>query len=863
MARRIPSGEPVKTRNLAARAGHWSAQHRKLAILGWIGFVILAFAIGGAAGTNNIKKEDAGDGESRTADRLIAKAGLKDRATEQVLIQARGSAPRAEDPAFRKAVAEVTGAVARNPNVADLSSPYSKGNSGQISGDSRSALVLFQVKGDEDQAEDRVAPILKSIAATATANPDLRIEEFGDASSTKAITKAFQDDFKKAETLSLPITLAILLVAFGALVAAGLPLMLGLTAVFAALGIIGPLSHIWPVDEAISSVVLLIGLAVGVDYSLFYIRREREERAAGHSPEEALEIAASTSGRAVLVSGGTVMVAMAGMYLTGNATFQSFGTGTILVVAIAMLGSVTVLPALLSKLGDRIDKGRVPLLHRLRRRSGDGAWAWIVDRVLRHPVVSVALAGGLLVVLCIPTFGMHTVNSGINGLPKDLAVTKTLKRIEAAFPGGPAPARVVVQAKDVTSPQVQAGIQQIELGALGTGLMREPVETHVNAAHTVAIVDVPVSGNGTDSTSDRAVHALRDTVLPQTIEKVPGTHVGVTGITASSLDFNDQMKSRAPWVFAFVLGFAFLLLLVTFRSIVIPLKAIVLNLLSVGAAYGVMVWVFQDGHFENALNFKSIGGITSWLPLFLFVVLFGLSMDYHVLILSRVREAFDKGERTDQAVATGIKATAGVVTSAAVVMVAVFAIFATLRSLDFKMMGIGLAAAVLIDATIVRAVLLPATMKLLGDWNWYLPSWLEWLPRVSAHTDVAPLAAAAHAATPAVSGGPGVLTMEEIDESGRLRLRLDGELDLVTAPWLRRRLEAIEAHAPAVLVIDLRDLTFMDSSGLRELFAAQRRARAEERRLVLVKGSEPIDRVLEMVSADRAIQTVEDPADAG
>jgi anti-anti-sigma factor len=347
-------------------------------------------------------------------------------------------------------------------------------------------------------------------------------------------------------------------------------------------------------------------------------------------------------------------------------------------------------------------------------------------------------------------------------------------------------------------------------------------------------------------------------VLPQTIGKVPDTRVSVGGMTAQSLDFNEQMKSRAPWVFAFVLGLAFLLLLATFRSIVIPLKAIVLNLLSVGAAYGVMVGVFQYGHLESALGFKSIGGVTSWLPLFLFVVLFGLSMDYHVLILSRVREAFDRGEPTDRAVATGIKATAGVVTSAAVVMVAVFAIFATLSSLDFKMMGVGLATAVLIDATIVRAVLLPASMKLLGDWNWYLPKWLDWLPHV-AHEEEAPVAALAGA--PAQAAGPGVLTMEEIDGEGRLRLRLDGELDLVTAPWLARRLEKIEARRPPVLVIDLRDLTFMDSSGLRELFSAQRRARAEGRRLALVKGSAPIDRVLEMVRADTAMETVDDPAD--
>ncbi|MEA2397876.1 MAG: hypothetical protein QOK25_1432 [Thermoleophilaceae bacterium] len=850
----------MKTRNLAARAGRWSAHHRKIAIFGWLAFVVIAVALGGAAGTKTIKDENQGNGDSRTAAQVIARSGLKDRASEQILVQSRG-AVRVQDPAFRAAVGDVTGRLGHNANVVELASPYSKAHAGQISGDARSALVLFQIKGTKSQAEKRVVPVLGAVAAAQRAHPQVRIEQFGDASSSKALNKAFQDDFKKAETLSLPITLLILLVAFGALMAAGLPLLLGISAVGAALGIVGLVSHISPVDQAVSSVVLLVGLAVGVDYSLFYIRREREERAAGRSAEAALEAAAATSGRAVLVSGFTVMVAMAGMYLTGNSTFGSFGTGTILVVAISMLGSITVLPALLSKLGDRIDKGRIPGLSRLRARSGGRGWAFVLDRVLRHPVISVLLAGGLLVMLCIPAFGLRTVNTGIQGLPPQLAVTKTLKRIQAAFPGGPLPALVVVQAKDVTSPAVTDGIKQIELGALGTGLMREPVEVRVNPAHTTAVVSVPLAGSGTDATSNRALKSLRNTVIPQTIQKVPGTTTHVGGLTAGSLDFNNQMKSRAPWVFAFVLGLAFVLLLVTFRSIVIPLKAILLNLLSVGAAYGVLVWVFQDGHLQSALGYKSIGGITSWLPLFLFVILFGLSMDYHVLILSRVREAFDSGMKTEDAVSHGIKATAGVVTSAAVVMVAVFAVFATLSGLDFKMMGVGLASAVLIDATIVRAVLLPATMKLLGDWNWYLPKWLDWLPHVAHEPSIE--GAARPEPEPQPAPGPGVLTIGTIEESGRVRLRLEGELDMITAGWLAKRVREVEAERPPVLVIDLRGLRFMDSSGLRELFAAQRRANEDGRRLVLVKGSAPIDRVLEMVRADSMVETVTDPGDIG
>jgi anti-anti-sigma factor len=861
----------MQTRNFAARAGRWSAQHRKIAIFGWLAFVVFAVFIGGAAGTKHIKDENQGNGEARTAAQVIAKAGLKERATEQVLVQSRGSL-RVEDPAFRAAVLDVQRRVAQNRYVTELTGPYQRGHSGQIAPSDRSALVIFQIRGKKDQSKKRVGPVLAQVAAAQRAHPQLRIEEVGDASAAKALDKAFKDDFKKAETLSLPITLVILLVAFGALMAAGLPLLLGLSAVFATLGVLGPISHVWAVDQAVSSVVLLIGLAVGVDYSLFYIRREREERTAGRSERSSLDVAAATSGRAVLVSGFTVMVAMAGLYITGNVTFASFATGTILVVAVAMLGSISVLPAVLSKLGDRIDKGRLPGVRQLRARTGAGGWAWIVDRVLRHPVISVVAAGGLLVVLAIPAFSMHTVDTGVNGLPPELPITKTLKRVEKEFPGGPLPAQVVVQARDVNAPAVQEGIRQIELGALGTGLMREPIEVRINHDNSVAVVSVPLAGNGTDATSNRALAALRSTVLPQTIEKVPGTRVHVGGMTAGSHDFNQQMKSRAPWVFAFVLGLAFCLLMVTFRSIVIPLKAIVLNLLSVGAAYGVLVWVFQFGHLQKALGFKSNGGVTSWLPLFLFVILFGLSMDYHVLILSRVREAFDRGSKTEDAVAIGIKATAGVVTSAAVVMVAVFAIFATLSSLDFKMMGVGLATAILIDATIVRAVLLPATMKLLGDWNWYLPRWLEWLPRMAHEPPAAAALASAAAGAPGAAAPPApapaglpasaMLTIEEIEERGGVRLRLDGELDLVTAPWLARRLAKVEATNPSLVLIDLRDLTFMDSSGLRELFSAQRRARAAGRRLVLVKGSAPIDRVLEMVRADRAMETVDDPGDA-
>ena len=726
-----PPENVIARENFAARAGRWSASHRKTAVLGWLAFVVVAFALGGAAGTVTLKSQDQGNGESRAASQILAQQFPRERAGEQVLIQSRGA--RLVGAEYRATLADLVTRLSRIRAVADVKSPLEAAGAGLISKDGRSALVTFQITGNPDTAQDRVGPALAATAAVQAAHPQLTIGEFGDASANKAINKRIAEDFQQAELTSLPVTLVILVLAFGALVAAGIPLLLGITAVAAALGLTAAFSHVMHVDPAINSVILLIGLAVGVDYSLFYLRREREERAHGRTPADALQTAAATSGRAVLVSGLTVIVAMSGMFLMGSSTFSSFAVGTVLVVAISIVGSLTVLPAVLSKLGDKVDRGRVPLLRRLRSNNGESRfWAAIVGGVLRRPMLCGTVAAALLIALAIPAFSLHTVNSGVQGLPRDLPVMQVYARVQKAFPGGPLPAEVVISAPDVTAPPVAAGIRNLKRAALATGQMHQPITVDISASRHAARVLIPLVGAGTDSISNRALDSLRHRVIPSTIGAVAGVQAQTTGLTALSRDFNDSMKSHAPIVFAFVLGLAFLLLLVTFRSIVIPLTAIVLNLLSVGAAYGVLVLIFQQGHLQSLLGFKSIGGVTSWLPLFLFVILFGLSMDYHVLILSRVRESYDSGMSTEQAVSHGIRATAGVVTSAAVVMVAVFAIFATLGMIDFKMMGVGLAVAVLLDATIVRAVLLPATMKLLGDWNWYLPRWLEWLPRVGS-----------------------------------------------------------------------------------------------------------------------------------
>jgi uncharacterized membrane protein YdfJ with MMPL/SSD domain len=711
--------------NIAARAGRWSAEHWKTAVSAWLAFCVVAVALGAVAGTKMLKQADTAAGGTKTAEQILRKAGFPNQAGESVLVQSHGRT--LADPAFRATVADVTRTVSQLPQVQRVRSPLRPGNAGQVSKDRRSALVQFEIKGDQDKADGKVQPVLDAVDRVQQRHPGFTVAEFGFASANHELNDTLNKDFQRAEYSSVPVTLVILLVAFGALVAAGLPVLLAFSGVLATIGLSSLASHVVAAGDPTKSVILLIGMAVGVDYSLFYLRREREERAKGRAPREALLKAARTSGHAIFISGLTVLIAMAGMLFTGNAVFTSIAVGAMLMVAVALIGSLSILPALLAKLGHRVDKGRIPLL--ARRRGGESrAWSFVLDRVLRRPWLAAVLSGGALLALAAPTLTLHTQLPSFTDLPKSLPIVRTYDAIQRAFPGAQTPAKIVVAADDVTSPRVQQAIGELKRQALATGQMFEPVSTEVNPAGTVETVSISLQGDGSNGASVEALQTLRDRVIPATVGSVSGVQAAVTGETAGTHDFNQQMKSHAPLVFAFVLALCFVLLLVTFRSIVIPLKAVLLNLLSVGAAYGLLVLVFQHRWAEGVLGFHSNGAITSWLPLFLFVILFGLSMDYHVFILSRVKELVDGGMSTEEAVATGIKRTAGTVTSAAVVMVAVFAIFVSLRTLDIKQMGFGLAAAILIDATLIRAVLLPAVMKLLGDWNWYLPRWLEWLP---------------------------------------------------------------------------------------------------------------------------------------
>jgi uncharacterized membrane protein YdfJ with MMPL/SSD domain len=734
--------------NVAGRAGAFSARHWKRATFGWLAFALAAVVLGAAVGVNSLTDSQMASGEAARAERMLASAGFQKPATESVLIQSRDGSLTVRDPRFLLAIVAVTDQLLSQPNVTNVQDPLRRPQS-QVSRDLRSALVQFDIKGKQDDASEKVAPILRSVAHAQRVNPEFRIEEFGYASAGHVIDKTFEEDFSRAETLSLPITLLILLLAFGALVAASVPVVLAFSAVLAAIGLNMAVSQAIPTADATQSVILLVGMAVGVDYSLFYLRRTREERTAGHDSHGALLRAAGTSGQAVLISGTTVLIAMAGMLFAGNSIFTSIGIGTMIVVFAAMVGSLTVLPAILHKLADRVEKGRVPLLGRLRRPAGESRiWGAILRPVLRWPAVAALLSAGLLAAAAVPTLQMHTKLPSFTDLPRSLALVGTYERVQKAFPGSQTPAEVVVRAKDVTTPAYRHAFAEFQRRAIRTGLLFQPFHVFVNRDKTVARIEFSIAGEGDDETSYDALSTLRNDVIAPVAATLPGVQVAVTGQTAGTHDFNETMKARAPIVFAFVLGLAFVLLLLSFRSIVVPLKAIVLNLLSVGAAYGVLIMVFQWGHLEGPLGFRSNGAIASWLPLFLFVVLFGLSMDYHVFILTRIKELVDRGMPTGQAVEQGIRSTAGTVTAAAIVMVAVFAIFAALRILAIKQMGFGLAVAVLIDATIIRAVLLPATMKLLGEWNWYLPRWLQWLPSLAVESRPAPALRRAPTAAP-------------------------------------------------------------------------------------------------------------------
>ena len=691
------------------KAARWSATHPWRAIGAWFAFVAIAVALAALVPTKETTDADYRLGESGRADAMAAAGHFADDQVESVLITARdGGAP---------APAEVAQVASRLK--ADLAGVHgvTQVTTAQWNADRSAALIDVHLKSSVDDASQ----IQARTAAIARAHADLRVREAGDVSVDTAINDRVAKDLSSAEGISLPITLLLMLLAFGALIAAGVPVLLAITSVAATMGIAAPLSHLIHAEPTVDSLIVLIGMAVGVDYSLFYLKREREERAKGHTTRDAVEIAAATSGHSILVSGAAVIASMAGLFIAGSATFASLASGSIVVVAVAVIGSVTVLPALLVKLGRWVDRPRIPLLWRVNRRIGQGGISRrILAPVVRRPVAALVVSLTALLALAAPALGMKIHDANLDTLPASIPQVQTLHAVADEFPSEGTTATVVVHGTASQHDQVVQAMRQLETSAASTPWFdpagSDAIETAPDG-ETVRLT-LPIPYSGSDDRSGQAVEQLRDRFVPGAFS---GMHVehAVGGDVAESLDFASQQSDRLPFVIGFVLLLTLVMMLAAFRSLVVAVLSSALNLLSVGVAFGILTLVFQHGWFAGPLGFTSPGFVIDWIPLFVMVILVGLSMDYNVFVLARIREHAVRGLPTRLAVERGITDTAGVITSAAAVMVSVFAIFITLSMLEMKMMGVALAGSILIDATLIRLVVLPAALVLLGRRAWW------------------------------------------------------------------------------------------------------------------------------------------------
>ncbi|WP_307834451.1 MMPL family transporter [Paractinoplanes lichenicola] len=703
---------------MTVRMARWSAEHPWRAIALWVVFVAVCFVGGNAAGLKEATAQDDAIGEAGRAYVMIDEGGFADEpAVDNVLITARTG--KLDTAAANKAAADATTTLRSVTGVAEVGKPIP-------ANDGSALLVPITMSGDPETASDRVEPLRSATAEVQAAHPDLRVEQVGGPSINKALDDTLGDDFTRAEILSLPVTLAILILVFGALIAAGVPVLLALSSVAAAMGLSTLASHLIPSTDVTASVILLIGMAVGVDYSLFYVRREREERAKGRGHVDAVEIAAETSGHAVVVSGTAVIIAMAGLFLAGDSTFSSLAVGSILVVAVAVLGSLTVLPAILAKLGRWVDRPRVPFVWRLTARNDGTFWRRVLHPALRWPAATLIVSVLALLALAAPALGMNLKFPGTEDLPRTTPAMQAYDRLTAAYPSNGTNHLITVQAPASSAGAVQAALTRIAEKTQGDPLFapleQDGPEIEVSPDKTVTVLHVATPFSSRSSEAADSLHRLRSDLVPAELK---GFDHAVGGDVANNEDYAKHIWQTLPIVAGVVLLLTFLMMAWTFRSLVVALTSILLNLLSVGAAYGLLVLVFQGSWAPDLLNFTSMDAIVSWLPLFLFVVLFGLSMDYHVFVVSRIREAVLRGVPTREAVAEGITGSAGTVSSAALVMVAVFSIFATLSTIDMKQLGIGLAAAILLDATIIRAVVLPSAMTLLGKANWWAPRFMR------------------------------------------------------------------------------------------------------------------------------------------
>ena len=643
-----------------------------------------------------------------------------------------------EDPEFRQLVEDVTSALAglgpeviRPPTLANF---YQTGATPEasplVSADLSATIIPFVMAGGVDQATETIEDVVHTVAGFQDRD-GFRVLLTGQAALSWDSRELGQEDLERGEIFGVPIALVVLVVVLGALAAAVIPLALAVASIAIALGVAALVGQVFEISYVMRNVVTMIGLAVGIDYSLFIVARYREERAKGLDTVEAISRAGATATRAVTFSGITVVLALLGMVLVPVNVFISIGIGAILAVVATMAASLTLLPAILGLFGDRINALTVPFIGKGQAnyepsRSG-GFWDRLVNMVMRRPVVSLVLGVGLLAAMAIPFFGINLGASGVSTLPDRFDSKQGFLVLDEKFSFGEVtPAEVVIDG-DINSPEVQDAIARLTNILAGDADFIQPRPLEVNDAGDLALLSVPVAGDATSRVSQDAVRRLSGQYVPEAFDGAPA-QVYVTG-RAAFISELAQVANDSVWVvFPFVLGMSFLLFIVVFRSVVLPVKAIILNLLAVGAAYGIVVLIFQEGWLAGALGFQQVSTIEAWLPLFLFTILYGLSMDYHVFLLSRIRERYDQTGDNVEAVAFGIRSTGRLITGAALIMVAVFWGFAAGDGVALQQLGFGLGIAILLDATIVRTVLVPASMRLLGKWNWYFPGWLEWIP---------------------------------------------------------------------------------------------------------------------------------------
>ncbi len=727
------------------RVAGWSARHRWPVFVLWfvatIGLFVASLAAGGTRAVEAVSNDQRSKYEAGEAYVVYNAANTQsaEEASQQFLLIVSNPSGTIDDPTFTTAIADIVarlGAVqatvggASGPVFEQLVDPTTvPPEAGLVSPDRTTVRVVARVPGDGESLVERLEPVPAVVTDIKAAYPAYRIHALNNTIANDEISELINGGLDASLRLTIPLTFGILLIAFGAAVAAIIPLILAITALLAAFGILGLYSQIFaPVSPYASQLVVLIGLAVAVDYSLFMLTRFRTERRHGRDKLAAIHVASNTAGRAVFFSGLAVMISIGGLFLLDDPLFRSMAIGTISVVLVAVVGSLTFLPATLAILGDRVNRLRVPFIGR-DREEGRGVWAIVVRAVMRRPVIAVVVTAAFLLALASPVLRLHMGQADFTAFPDSLDGVQAVNLLNEKWPSGSTLELqfVVTRADEEPTKTALARLTDAVVAIPG---ISGPAQTSISSDGHVALVSYVMAGGSNDLRNRDIVREVRSTVVPTTFAGLAGVEVFVTGDAAYTLDIVDFYADGMPLVMAFVLTLSFLLLLVAFRSIVIPIKAIILNLLSTGAAYGVLVWVFQEGHLADVIGFKP-GPIEGFIPVFIFTILFGLSMDYHVFILTRIKEARDRGLPSNEAVARGIAITSGTITSAAAIMVVVFGVFVTLELTIIKQLGLGLAVAVFLDATIVRSVLLPATMRLLGDWNWWLPGWLGWLPHVT------------------------------------------------------------------------------------------------------------------------------------